>query len=409
MTAVIWVLTWLPQVLSAMSELPKPDNVKMNSTNFIHVLSWESGPGTPSGVHYQVSVHSVSGRSWEPVAGCQHVELPLACNVTEAFPDPREGYITQVVALLGARVSQPAQQKEFVPIRQTHLDFPRLTVTPCGRSLCVGLHPPVERLREIYDSLQYTLHVNSGSAGAAQVFKDTRSLKGEVLKDLAPGRRYCVSVRFSDSLVNHKFNYSQPQCVFTAGAHTADPVISTVLSSVLVVGLVVVVLALLVRTGFICLREPLPLVLTSIHHMEEVLVAEPCSTCSYSPVHFERTPPSTGGTGNNRALSDDSEGETETESSAGIAGGEGGYEVRGATNLLSASSCSSSSLPSPLSPEPGPLPNSVFLPSEELEPQPGAAISTDIHSVAGSNPALTTPTTSHSVSLPKSDQHAPGH
>lgn len=37
------------------------------------------------------------------------------------------------------------------------LDLPLLTVTPCGPDMCVELQPPVERLRDIYDSLQYKL------------------------------------------------------------------------------------------------------------------------------------------------------------------------------------------------------------------------------------------------------------
>lgn len=48
-------------------------------------------------------------------------------------------------------------------------DNPRLTVTPCGKDLCVDLQPPVENLKKIYDYLNYKLKIQSANKAYEQV------------------------------------------------------------------------------------------------------------------------------------------------------------------------------------------------------------------------------------------------
>ncbi len=59
------------------------------------------------------------GTSWVPVAGCEHVHHPLICNLTEAFSNPKEIYLTQVTALLQAQASQPFILPRFQPIKDS--------------------------------------------------------------------------------------------------------------------------------------------------------------------------------------------------------------------------------------------------------------------------------------------------
>ncbi|XP_040003875.1 cytokine receptor family member b2 isoform X2 [Xiphias gladius] len=309
MTALIWLLIWLPQVLSAMSELPQPVNLTLTSSHFIYMFKWQPGPGTPTGVYYNVTINTDKGTSWLPVAGCAHVQRPLVCNLTDAFSDPRQVYLVQVTALLKAQTSQPAIYPDFIPLRDTQLDLPLLRVTTCGRDLCVDLQPPMEHRRELYESLSYKLKIESDSAHRAQ---DTKSLKRQILEDLAPGRQYCVSVRIFDSLESKESNYSQPVCAFTSGIYTADKWISAVFCLLVMFG--VVIGGLLVFTGFICLkRRPQPLVLTSIHHIERVLIIAPCSTSLSSLMNVKPTLHSSGEKRSNQSLSDESDGESGTE------------------------------------------------------------------------------------------------
>ncbi|XP_028249418.1 interferon alpha/beta receptor 2-like [Parambassis ranga] len=341
MTAHVLLLSLLPLALPAMSELPMPVNVNLTtSSNFNHVLTWEPGPGTRAGVYYQVSVETERGTSSEAVAGCQFVQHPV-CNLTEAFPDPTDSYIISIIARVGAQTSRPATV-EFKPI--THLGLPRLTVISCGRHLCVDLYPPVKRLQESYDNLNYQLQIQSNNGDKPKFYKEKRSLKREVLEHLAPGRQYCVSVRFSDPTEKKESNFSQPVCTFTNGIFSADPLISAIACLLVIAALVPV--ALLTYAGFICMkRQPLPLVLASIHHIEEVLVLVP--HCTVLSSLFNKVP-SAGEKSSMESLSDEDDEESATESSYESTGG---YKLQEGTNLLSASS-SSSSLSAPLSTKP---------------------------------------------------------
>ncbi|XP_068429111.1 cytokine receptor family member b2 [Clinocottus analis] len=370
MTALVWMLAWLPHVLSAMNELPKPFSTTLNSSHFIHMLKWEPGPSTPPGAYYHVTVTTATGTAWVPVVGCEHVQHPLICNLTEAFSDPTLVYITKIQELLEGKDSQTVIRSGFKPIEDTHLDLPLLTVTPHGEDLCVDLQPPTQHLRKIYDSLNYKLRIKSNDADKPQWFKDTKSLRRQILKNMASGTQYCVSVSFSQGLFSRKSNYSEPVCASTPGHYTADPLISTMLC--LLVMSAVVVAALLVYTGFTCLREHLPLVLTSIHHLEEVRVIPSCNTSMSSLLNVESTPPSSGEKKSNHT-SDESDGESVTEST-GVRRGVG-YELQS----------SSSSMSAPLSPKPEPL------------------ISRYAHSNAGLDEAQGTHTAAPSDSLPMSD------
>ncbi|XP_073329615.1 uncharacterized protein [Pagrus major] len=349
MTALIWMLTWLPQVLPAMSELPPPVNLTLSSSHFIHLLKWEPGPGTPPGVYYSVTVGTDRGTSLRPVSSCQRVRHPLVCNLTAAFSDRDETYLTEVTAHLEGRTSKPDTYNDFRPMRDTHLDLPPLSVTPCDGYLCVDLRSPVEHLREFYDTLDYKLRLQYDGV---EKKKDTKSLRRVMfLEYVLPGKEYCVSVCFSD-IVRNKSNYSRPACYLSPSSFKSDALISTLLCSLVMIAVVIV--ALLFSAGYICLRRrPLPLVLTSIYHLDEVLVASPRSTSLSSLLNLKATPPSSGETGSKQTLSEDSDEESETESSGG-----GDYKLRVGTNLVSSSSSSSSCLAAPLSPAPEPTPSS---------------------------------------------------
>ncbi|KAM8856518.1 interferon alpha/beta receptor 2-like isoform 1-T9 [Spinachia spinachia] len=350
MKSLIWMLVWLPQALLAMNGLPKPINDILNSSHFIHILTWEPGPGTPPGVHYDVRVLTETGTSWVPVVGCEHVQHPLVCNLTEAFSDPGQVYRSRIRALLDAQESQPVIQREFKPIKDTFLDLPLLTVTSCGQDMCLELQPPMEHLRDIYNSLNYKYRIVSNNAGKSEDVKETKSLERQILTNLASGRWYCVSVCFSPGVVLRESKYSQPVCASTPSHYTADPWISLTLCLLVMSG--VVVLALLVYTRFTCLmRINLPSVITSIHHREEALLIPSYTKCCI--LNVEPTPPSSGDKRSSQT-SDESDVESVTGSTAG--GSEGRYQMRLGNNLLSSSSASSSSsLSDPFPPKPDPL------------------------------------------------------
>ncbi|CAI5656961.1 unnamed protein product [Oreochromis niloticus] len=365
MTALIWMLSWLPLILPAVGILPKPVNVSLTSLNFSYILKWQAGPGTPPGVYYNVEYTTDRKHSWNPVAGCERVQKPLVCNLTAAFSVLTERYLTRVGAQLGGQVF--GEPVIFTPIE--HLSLPLLSVAPSDRSLSVDLHPPLERLRKSYDILHYELQISSSNLDKPEVIK-MRSLKSYKWDRLEPGRRYCVTVRFYDDLEHMQSNFSLPQCATIPAIFSPDPLISGILCSFVII--IVFCIFLLIVTGFICLRRRLlPSVLTTIHHLEEAGLHDPYII---SPLNVEQTAPSAGKKGSSCSSSDESDDEGETESTSASTGG--AYTQRAGTNLLSSSSSSSSSLTQP---KPPPLPSS----NQEPYSQRDALISTGSPSRAG--------------------------
>lgn len=351
MTALILMLIWLSQVLPVVSDLPEPRNLRVNSSHFHHMLQWEAGVGSPPGVYYKVTFTTHSETNWTPVVGCEHVQRPLVCNLTVALSNLEGYYITKVVAVLDKHYSEKINPIVFHPIRDTHLDPPRLTVTSCGLDLCLNLDPPMERMRATYGRFKYQLRIESTTAYQPRSMEIT-SLKEEVLKDLPPGRDYCVSVKISGFLNDSEprlFNFSQPKCVFIPGHFNKEPPIATGLCFSVI--FILVVLGFLYCTGFICLKKtPLPFVLMSIRHTDELL-SVPSLVSLPSILSVKPTAPSSGKKRNSQTESSDSDEETVTDVPGGGRGRGQGYKLRVGTKLLStSSSSSSSSLSAPLSP-----------------------------------------------------------
>ncbi|XP_034549955.1 uncharacterized protein LOC117820336 [Notolabrus celidotus] len=358
MAVLILLLTWLSPVLPAMNKLPQPVNLDLTSDHFIYLLRWERGAGTPPGASYRVSLCTDRGTSWRPVLGCQSVVDPLLCNLTEALSNPLESYLTKVTAYLGTQSSN-GTYKRLTP--SSGLGPPLLSVAPCERNLCVELQPPLQRLRPVYELLKYGLRVSSGE----NTVLDSVSLDGYVLSHVAPGRQYCASVCVADTLHDIHSNYSQPVCVVTPSTFITDALVSSLLSVLVLIGVAVGVF--LFSAGFICLRRrPLPSVLTSLIHIEEVLVlAAPCPS-SFSPLYNDKsTAPPAGEkrSGTSSTESDDEEEESTPESTGG---GGGLYLLKKGTNLPSSSTSSSSSSLAPSSPL-SPFSN---LPSHSFTPPP---------------------------------------
>lgn len=69
----------------------------------------------PSSVH---CLWSRSGSAWAPVPGCERVQNPLVCKLTETFSEQDKVYFIKVTALLGDQVLG-SEEKSFHPIRDS--------------------------------------------------------------------------------------------------------------------------------------------------------------------------------------------------------------------------------------------------------------------------------------------------
>lgn len=254
-------------------DIPAPVHLVLSSQYFNHLLSWEKGPGSPDGVHFSVIIRTLSGRK-VVVKECENVTSPLRCNLTEAFSDVEETYYASVYASLGKHTSYSHCQP-FKPILNTTvLEPPLLSVAACNRSLCVSLRAPVEKLASVYDSHQFRYRLVVSSEDGVEFTVGTEGLRSVTLKDLAPGRRYCVNV----SIVDRNTTRRDPVCADIP--HTADDVSAHVSDVVVSVVLFLLTLLLLMCSPrlislLFCLKPPLPAVLSSIKSGNKVLLFTP--------------------------------------------------------------------------------------------------------------------------------------
>ncbi|XP_043987619.1 interferon alpha/beta receptor 2-like [Gambusia affinis] len=363
MTELLWILTCLPLALTAVSTLPAPINVKVTVDQSGYVLRWEPGVGTPNGTSFNVYTYREKP-IYQWVSVCQSVQSPLACNLTKTFGDLLHNFKIKVEAHLGNRTSKSAQLEDYKPA--AHLPLPRLIVTSCSNKLCLSFQPPYSRYQETYDNISYDLLIKSSNTKIINI----RSLERmENVTDLVPGNDYCVSIRFSYTLYKLWSNFSQPECISVPKVFSSDAVISAVLS-LLVMG-IIAVFALLFWTGFICLkRRPMPSVLTSISHLEEVKVSS-CGDAQSSLLKVRSMAPPGGK--RTSSSSEESDEESCTENS-GLSSSGANYALHQGANPLSSTSSSSSSLSSASKPKPPPnrTPDSQHEVLVVIEPRPGA-------------------------------------
>ncbi|XP_076854523.1 uncharacterized protein LOC143509550 [Brachyhypopomus gauderio] len=256
--------------------LPAPVNLTIRSWHFVHLLSWEAGPGSPEETCFTVFVRSLK-EDWRPVNTCTLLRSPLSCNLTEEFSDPVETYYTKVYGYLGNQTSEPALGPAFLPFQDTTPQPPVLKVSQCNQSLCVRLQAPSPRLFAVYNSplygFRYKLHFN-------EFWRTTEGLKDVVLEHLPPDQEYCVSV----TIEGHNAT-SRPVCTFmTVAVHNSDAAVVVCLT--LLVLLCGMVFLLLWISGFLCLKTSLPSVLGSFQKKSTVYLL-PWTPVSFPSISVE--------------------------------------------------------------------------------------------------------------------------
>nr|QYB23512.1 cytokine receptor family B2 [Scleropages formosus] len=254
MTPPSWLLLFTSLLLasSGLCELPAPVNVSISSFGFIHILTWEPGPMSPSNLCYSVKVHIVINATWLRVPECQCVQTPRLCNLTKTFSDVWESYAVSVWAVLGDQNSSLVMLDPVVPISITHPDPPLVFVSECRDNLCVKLESPSGHLNYIYNKFTYKLTIENGSN--SPLTKNTEGLKDVTLKNLDPGRNYCVTVSIKDKTAR-----SIRQCAYLS---------STYKTEILVIPSLVAMFCVLLFTLVYCrrfsLRTNLPDILLTV-------------------------------------------------------------------------------------------------------------------------------------------------
>nr|AXE71844.1 CRFB3a [Acipenser dabryanus] len=122
MTHLIQVVCFVQLASIALSVLPDPVNVIIDSNNFDHILRWDPGAGTPMGMNYSVEWCCGEENKWSQVR-CLNEKDGRECNLTETFNDTLGEYMARVKAITETQQSGWTETKWFQPVSQSEPVF----------------------------------------------------------------------------------------------------------------------------------------------------------------------------------------------------------------------------------------------------------------------------------------------
>ncbi|PWA26243.1 hypothetical protein CCH79_00013724 [Gambusia affinis] len=419
MTELLWILTCLPLALTAVSTLPAPINVKVTVDQLGYVLRWEPGVGTPNGTSFNVYTYrwvSPGGVfEWKPLqAAVENSADDSVFVLRDSHPERKpedfeefhfrnrltgkgeaEGgrHAANVIGsgnrTRDGRVEDSRPPNIYVFFSAAVLGPPEFSVSGCGNCLVLqvrdGPGTPSyhnEELKDLHKEMELNVRRTRDGAEVFWARPTGRRPPGKT-QDTLEG--LCLSAGlgtpWDSSGGAGGSDWGEGSLGFPSEAATPatrgrrwmdgwmDAVISAVLS-LLVMG-IIAVFALLFWTGFICLkRRPMPSVLTSISHLEEVKVSS-CGDAPSSLLNVRSMAPP--GAKRTSSSSEESDEESCTENS-GLSSSGANYALHQGANPLSSTSSSSSSLSSASKPKPPPnrTPDSQHEVLVVIEPRPGA-------------------------------------
>lgn len=259
-----------------------PYNLRMDSHNFQHVLSWqaEHDPAVPAS--YNVLYRDSRSWNWMSARQCSGI-AHLSCELTEEFKDRSAEYCALVQSIGGTQVLNSSELR-FVPLTQTTLGPPEVNITSCPNCINVTIKLPTSHFREkgkllsltdIYEELDYDITLKSLDGEHKRPRqKTTEEVFSTVIEELYPSRNYCVSVVVTASLNKHS-TPSPWKCV-TADSEARQGYHQVAVASAVCVSLIVAAALKCMHTaGFILQKISLPETLTCIRKL------------AYSPWVFE--------------------------------------------------------------------------------------------------------------------------
>ncbi|XP_043929014.1 uncharacterized protein LOC122803461 [Protopterus annectens] len=262
-------------VCTGMSILPNPTNVRFESKNFYHILTWKPGIGTPADAYYTVAWAGLNNsyNQWHTPKECINVSV-TACDLTTAFSDHYNEYFlhfAKVQALTKTCTSNWSYSEAFEPRTDTQLGPPVVNISSSGRHIILHLYQPkcpVASLSSIYKSLCYTANLSKADEMEDIAVLQNSTANGNatiVFENLHPNTNYCISANIT-SVIN--FNpYAIPsklQCLVLPAAKSPEFIIPVIIASCLISLSVLLLLTLLHIGGFVCNHTRLPKVLAKV-------------------------------------------------------------------------------------------------------------------------------------------------
>nr|XP_038021894.1 interferon alpha/beta receptor 2 isoform X2 [Anas platyrhynchos]XP_038021896.1 interferon alpha/beta receptor 2 isoform X2 [Anas platyrhynchos]XP_038021897.1 interferon alpha/beta receptor 2 isoform X2 [Anas platyrhynchos]XP_038021900.1 interferon alpha/beta receptor 2 isoform X2 [Anas platyrhynchos] len=257
-----------------------PFELKMESHNFEHILSWQAVTDPNVTAHYRVQYYD--RRNWMIAQNCSYIEH-LSCNLTEDFKNISSEYSVRVQSFVGTKVFTSSELR-FVPHTDTWLGPPEVNISSCLSCINVTVKLPTPHLRnneklvslfDIYEEIEYSITLKTPDREHKMPLETTtKETFSTVIRELHPNANYCVSVTVSASLNKHSTS-SDWKCA-TAGSVAQQGYYSASFASAICFALVLgIVLKCMHWGGYILQKKSLPRTLVFIG-----------GTIRYSPCTF---------------------------------------------------------------------------------------------------------------------------
>ncbi|XP_061081414.1 interferon alpha/beta receptor 1-like isoform X3 [Conger conger] len=178
------------------SELPPPQNVRIESKNLHNELHW-SAVNETFPVEYAVQFYFHENFGWRDVPSCSPTSA-VYCDFS-SVGSPSVNLTLRVRARSGNQTSAWSKSEPFLPHEQTRLGPPEVTLFPGvhSNSLRVQMSIAHPKLKEEYGvSLKYRVVYWEQTSVTHEVYLKT-SNSSITLKSLKLGRNYCVQVQYT--------------------------------------------------------------------------------------------------------------------------------------------------------------------------------------------------------------------
>ncbi|XP_063249381.1 interferon alpha/beta receptor 2 isoform X2 [Prinia subflava] len=285
----------VPRPLSLLERILEglPYDLRMDSHNFQHILSWqaERDPAVPA--NYNVLYRDRRSQHWVSAQQCSGI-AQLSCELTQEFKDTSTMYAALVQSIGGAQVLN-SSVLFFEPFTETILGPAEVNITSCPNCINVTIKLPTSHLRQngkvqsltdIYKELYYDITLKSQDGEHKRPRQiTTEEVFSTVIEELYPGRNYCVSVVLTASLNRH--SSPSPWKCLTAGPEARQGYHEVAVAGAVCVSLVIAaVLKCVHAAGFILPKISLPQTLACIRK----LAYSPCVSESEKVASVEIIP-----------------------------------------------------------------------------------------------------------------------
>ncbi|XP_056416175.1 interferon alpha/beta receptor 2-like [Hyla sarda] len=275
----------LQPLLVSLFLLP-PTNLKLQSQNFQHILTWNEPNDGPL-IYYDVFYSTQFNHSpFVRAKKCTNITTQR-CDLTKDFTDILEEYVTGVQSFTHyERTNLTILPKPLNPLMDTEVGPPIVDIAACDKCVELSIHPPISYLwnekeqrnvtmlsKDVFNKMDYVVHMVPSTDAPIILRNIVKDLYTTEISNLLPNTNYCVSVDITE-IMNRKQVVSPMKCVVTKGAQRkgdADVYYISVAAAVLAIGLLLV-LCTLDKAGYISKKKMLtPNALKSLPNANNLL------------------------------------------------------------------------------------------------------------------------------------------